>query len=102
MNEHQQLSREATELICSLAEKRKKYSKVILDPDELYNTEQPYWVILERLELTIFINRERGKRGFLSVSTGDVLKKVEKPAVGHVDYAQKIGYGAADLILQEN
>lgn len=102
MNEYQQLSREATELICSLAENRKNIEWVV-DTDE--EREIPVrtiaWVLEERKALTEFINQKRAERNLSPISSKDVLKKVEKPAVGHVDYAQKIGFGAANLILQE-
>lgn len=101
MNEYQQFAKKVTELVCDLAEGRKSNSEFVLDPDEEHRITQPAWVLAEREAVTDFINYHRTKRGFSEVTTKDVLNKVERSAWGHIDYSQKLGYGAANMILAE-
>jgi hypothetical protein len=59
------------------------------------------WIIAERLAVWTAARDYAQQRG-LAAPELDAVQKVERMAMGHIDYAKKWAYGVADLIADFN
>lgn len=60
----------------------------------------PEWVLFERSKMVEAVNEERRNRG-LSILPVEAIRRQERAAVGHSDYASKYALYCAQLALGE-
>lgn len=58
----------------------------------------PEWVLAERAAMIDAVQKERRRRGLPDVDPEHV-RRGERQAEGHIDYAKKWAYTCADLVL---
>jgi hypothetical protein len=69
-------------------------------PDGHGRTE-PGWVAFERTVMAAAVEAERRARGLLDASA-ERLRRAERLAVGHTDYAEKFALYCAEIVLDED
>ncbi len=86
-------------ILQTAAEDRPKRDRFVHDPFEKMDVLE--WVIHERKIMLDEVNRFRSSKG-LDVIDEKELLRVERMAVGHVDYARKFALCCAELTQGEN
>jgi hypothetical protein len=61
----------------------------------------PFWMILERKAVFFRMNTMREKRGLDPLTVTEYVQKVELPAVGFSDYADRVVHKAAELAFSK-
>lgn len=80
------------------AESRSERQEVVEDVVEPWPGREPGWALYERQQLHTAVNVERACRYLESVPES-VIKRVERMACGHSDYAEKYTLYCAELAV---
>ena len=80
------------------AKSRSERQETVEDTAEPWPGREPGWVVYERQQLLTAVNVERSCRDLAPVGEG-LLKKVERMACGHSDYAEKYTLYCAELAV---
>lgn len=64
------------------------------------NAGNPDWILYERIQMTLGVNRRRIALGKDPISSEEVARK-EQLAAGHIDYTKKYALGCEELVLAD-